>query len=77
MTTKNELAMKVIIDTKRLVILNDSDFTDINKKSPISKHSEVERLHLLNEQVKEAKAALDTFSPPKESFLFKYKKIFF
>lgn len=78
MTVKKELSVKVTItQTEQIVILSESDFTNINSKSPVSNFSEVERLNFLDEQVKEAKAALDTFSSRKESILGKYKKLFF
>lgn len=61
---------------EELHIMKENDFTDIYKSSPISNTSEADRLTELKKNVAEAKAALDSFSIPRESFLYRFKKKF-
>lgn len=64
------------ITISKLNVMTEKDFTDIHKSSPVSHSSEADRLSELSKNVAEAKAALDSFSAPRESFLYKLKKKF-
>ncbi|MFV5192919.1 hypothetical protein ACMXYY_12380 [Acinetobacter courvalinii] len=73
-TTHISITISEKLHSEELHIMTENDFTDIYKSSPVSNSSEADRLSELKKNVAEAKAALDSFSVPRESILYKFKK---